>query len=169
MPKSKSRAAVIDGVSTRAAESRLQAVGPDWSALVPAPARDPDRLSADRDKNSGALRTASHNLLYWKMLRDLSGLASCARLRSRGESSKATPPGSTASHSGPTVAVSPRVRLTPRSECGTSRRAARPASSGAIMPPSQVSNSTARVSGFAPRAMAWPKSGTPHSRPTRGP
>ena len=46
MPKSKSRAAVIDRVSTRAAESRVQAVGPDWSALVPGEGRDPDRLSA---------------------------------------------------------------------------------------------------------------------------
>ena len=64
------------------------------------------------------------------------------------ESCAATPARSTASRSRPTAAALPRVHSIRRSACGTPRRAARLASSGAIITPSTLSNSTAR--GAAP-------------------
>ena len=60
--------AVIDRVSTRAVENRLQAVSPDWSALRAGRGPRSGSIDRDRDKNSGAIRTASRNLLYWRML-----------------------------------------------------------------------------------------------------
>ncbi len=70
MPKSKSRAGVIYRVSTRAVESRLQAIGPGWMECASCrPGPRSGLIEHARDKNSGALRTDSCNVLYWRMLR----------------------------------------------------------------------------------------------------